>query len=51
MEFITGSEQKSDGSRILGRFLEDNEFGFDCCHALHLEEQIAEIFVAASTTQ
>jgi hypothetical protein len=46
-----GSEQESDGSRILGRFLEDDEFGSDRRHALHFEEQVPEILVAASATQ
>ena len=37
---IFGSEQESNGSCILGRFLEDDEFRFDCCHTLRLEEQV-----------
>ena len=32
-----GSAQEFDGARILGRFPENHEFGFECRHALSLQ--------------
>ena len=43
-----GSEQEFDGTRNLGCFLEDDEFGLDGGHALSLQQQIAQILVAAA---
>ena len=36
-----GSEQEFDGTRILGCFLEDHEFGPGGGHALGLQQQVA----------
>jgi hypothetical protein len=35
--YFTGSEQEFDETRILGRFLDNHEFGLGHCHALGLE--------------
>lgn len=37
MQSVFGSPQEFDCSRILGRFLEDHEFGPGCSHALSLQ--------------
>ena len=36
-----GSEQEFDKMRILGRFLDDDEFGACRGHALNLQQQVA----------
>ena len=42
-----GSEQEFDEGRILGRFLDDYEFGPSRRRAPRLEQQIPQILVAA----
>ncbi|MGA7626111.1 MAG: DinB family protein, partial [Candidatus Acidiferrales bacterium] len=42
-----GSAQEFVETRILGRFLKNDEFGLCGRHALSLQQQIGEIFVAA----
>src|SRR6516165_1068237 len=39
-----GSPQESDETRILGRFLEDYEFGSGRRHSLGLQQAVAQIF-------
>ncbi len=48
---LTGSPQEFDQTRILGRFLEHDEFGPSGRHALGFQEQVAEVFVAAAASQ
>jgi hypothetical protein len=45
---IFGSEREFVETRILGCFLKNDEFGLSDCHALGLEQQVAEILVAAT---
>ena len=47
----TGSPQEFDQTRILGRFLEHDEFGPSGRHTLGFQEQVAEVFVAAAASQ
>ena len=44
-----GSAQEFDGTRILGCFPENHEFGFGGGHALGFEQQVAEVFIATAT--
>src|SRR5271157_3286953 len=46
-----GSAQQSDEGRILGGFLESNEFGLGGGQPLRLQEQIVQIAVAATPAQ
>ena len=46
-----GSAQQSVKVRILRGFLKSDEFGFSGCQALCFQQQVAEIAVAATTTQ
>ena len=46
-----GSAQESDEVRILGGFLESDEFGLGGGHTLRLQQQVVEIAVATTTTQ
>ena len=46
-----GSAQEFVETRILGGFLKDDEFGLCDRHALGLEQQIAQILVAAAPSQ
>ena len=46
-----GSPQEFDQTRILGRFLEHDEFGPGRSHTLRLQEQVVEVFVAAASSQ
>ncbi len=46
-----GSEQESDGTRILGCFLEIHKFGPSGGHSLSLQEQVTEILVAAAAAE
>jgi hypothetical protein len=46
-----GSEQEFVETRILGCFLKNDEFGLGDCHALGLEQQVAEILVAAAPSK
>jgi hypothetical protein len=48
---IFGSEQEFVETRILGCFLKNDEFGLGDCHALGLEQQVAEILVAAAPSK
>ena len=48
---IFGSAQEFVETRILGGFLKDDEFGLGGRHALGLEQQIAQILVAAAPSQ
>jgi hypothetical protein len=48
---ISGSEREFVEARILGGFLKNDEFGLGNCHALGLEQQVAEILVAAAPSQ
>ena len=48
---ISGSAQEFDGTRILGRFPEDDEFGLEGGHPLRLQQEVAEISIAASSTE
>ena len=48
---IEGSAQEFDGTRILGRFPEDDEFGLEGGHPLRLQQEVAEISIAASSTE
>jgi hypothetical protein len=45
---IFGSEQEFVETRILGCFLKNDKFGLGDCHALGLEQKVAEIFVPAA---
>jgi hypothetical protein len=40
--------QEYEGAHISCGFRERDEFGFDGCHALSLEQQVAEVFVTAT---
>src|SRR6266403_5571980 len=46
-----GSAQEFVETRILGCFLKHDEFGLGDCHALGLEQQVAEILVAAAPSK
>jgi hypothetical protein len=46
-----GSAQEFVETRILGCFLKNDEFGLGDCHALGLEQQVAEILVAAAPSK
>jgi hypothetical protein len=46
-----GSAQEFDGARILSRFLKNDKFCFCDRHALRFEQQVGEIFVAASPSK
>src|SRR5579863_10013852 len=46
-----GSAQEFVETRILGCFLKNDEFGLCGRHALSLEQQIGEIFVAAAPSK
>ena len=48
---FSGSAQEFVETRILGCFLENDEFGLGDRHALSLERQIAEILVAATPSK
>src|ERR1700719_2558569 len=48
LHIFFGSEQEFVETRILGCFLKNDEFGLGDCHALGLEQQVAEILVAAA---
>ena len=43
-----GSAQEFDGTRILGCFPENDEFGSGCGHALGFEQQVAEVLIPAA---
>jgi hypothetical protein len=43
---FSGSARELVGTRILGCFLKNDEFGLCDRHALSLEQQVAEILVA-----
>src|SRR5947209_8643926 len=48
---FSGSAQEFDGACILSRFLKNDKFCFCDRHALRLEQQIAEILVAAAPSK
>jgi hypothetical protein len=50
-QYKEGSAQEFDGTRILGRFPEDDEFGLEGGHPLRLQQEVAEISIAASSTE
>ena len=47
----TGSPQEFDGTRILGCFLENHEFGPGRGHALGLQQQVVQVLVATAAAQ
>jgi hypothetical protein len=49
--YLIGSAQEFVETRILGRFLKNDEFGLCGRHALSLQQQIGEILVAATPSQ
>ena len=51
MDCILGSEQEFVETRILGCFLKNDEFGLGDCHALGLEQQVAEVLVSAAPSK
>jgi hypothetical protein len=48
---ISGSAQEFDGACILSRFLKNDKFCFCDRHALRLEQQVGEIFVASTPSK
>src|SRR5271170_4010987 len=48
---IVGSAQEFVETRILSSFPQNDEFGLRDCHALSLEQQIAEILVTAASSK
>src|SRR6266436_4534637 len=46
-----GSAQEFVETRILGCFLKNDEFGLGDRHALRLEQQVGEVFVAAAPSK
>jgi hypothetical protein len=48
---LSGSEREFVETRILGCLLKNDEFGLGDCHALGLEQQVAEILVAAAPSK
>ena len=48
---IFGSEQEFAEPRILGGFLENQEFGLGRRHALDLQQQVAQILVSPTAAQ
>jgi hypothetical protein len=46
-----GSEQESDGTRILGCFPEDHEFGLEGGHPLCLQQEVTEIPIATPAAE
>ena len=48
---MKGSEQQFDSARILGCFSESDEFRLQRRHALGLEEEVAQVLVAATATE
>jgi hypothetical protein len=48
---IFGSEQESDGTRILGCFPEDHEFGLEGGHPLCLQQEVTEIPIATPAAE
>jgi uncharacterized protein len=48
---LFGSEREFGEARILGGFLKNDEFGLGDCHALGLEQQVAEVLVAAAPSK
>lgn len=51
LRYMFGSEREFVETRILGCFLKNDEFGLGDCHALGLEQQVAEILVAAAPSK
>src|SRR5260370_17921823 len=51
LECKIGSAQEFDGACILSRFLKNDKFCFCDRHALRLEQQVGEIFVAAAPSK
>jgi hypothetical protein len=48
VDFLSGSEQESDRGRTLSWLLDHPKLGTRCRHALRVEQQIAQILVAAA---
>ena len=48
---ISGSAQECERPRILGRFPEDDEFGFGGSHSLGLQQKVAKVLIPAAAAQ